>query len=317
MQPEGLFSQPASQVIRRRFSCRTYEARALTADVQAELGKFLHKPGCGPFGGRARFVLASASPADRSMLNGLGTYGFIHGAAGFIIGAVEQAAEHNLEDFGYLMELIVLRATDLGLGTCWLGGTFTKSSFGRKVDVQETELVPAVAAVGYPARSLRWIERLVRGGAQAERRLPWESLFFNEDFKQTLNKQAAGDSGLALELVRLGPSASNKQPWRVLKSAQGWHFFLERTPGYRESTLVRLFTVADMQRIDMGIALCHFELGQAELGQSGAWQELPAAAVPGWAGIEYVTSWIPGFTWDGTAPGTGTTVPAGSGSQAR
>jgi len=35
----------------------------------------------------------------------------------------------NLENFGYRMELIVLHATDLELGTCWLGGTFFTQQF--------------------------------------------------------------------------------------------------------------------------------------------------------------------------------------------
>jgi hypothetical protein len=248
--------------------------------------------GCGPFGNSCRFTLVSASPSERNALRGLGTYGFIRDPSGFIIGAVETQAKHNLEDFGYLMEKVILRATEMGLGTCWLGGTFTKSSFGQKAGVQDGELVPAVAAVGNPASGLRWMERMVRHRAGAERRLPWESLFFQDSFSRTLSKSAAGDYCLALEMVRLAPSASNKQPWRVVKSGETWHFYLKRTPGYRENTLVRLFTVADMQRIDMGIAMCHFELSLRESGLAGAWGQLQPRLVHDSHGIEYIASWI-------------------------
>jgi hypothetical protein len=72
-------------------------------------------------------------------------------------------------------------------------------------------------------------------------------------------------------MVRIGPSASNRQPWRIIKNGGRWHLYFARTPGYRESTLVRLVTVADLQRMDMGIAMCHFELTARELGLEGEW----------------------------------------------
>ena len=53
--------------------------------------------------------------------------------------------EKNLEDFGYTMERIILFATDLGLGTCWLGGSFTKSRFAEKISANGSERVPAEA----------------------------------------------------------------------------------------------------------------------------------------------------------------------------
>jgi nitroreductase len=96
-------------------------------------------------------------------------------------------------------------------------------------------------------------------------------LFFDTTFEETLSPQAAGEYASALEMVRRGPSASNRQPWRVVKDGNMWHFYLQRTPGYRERMLVRLFTVADMQRIDIGIAMCHFELMARDHGLDGHW----------------------------------------------
>ncbi|OGO28180.1 MAG: hypothetical protein A2Z16_08120 [Chloroflexi bacterium RBG_16_54_18] len=292
MQADIPFSKPVEQVIRKRYSCRAYALEPIEDEKKRNLLHFIRDIGSGPFGNSSRFTLISATPSERNSLKGLGTYGFIRDASGFIIGAVDKKSQRNLEDFGYLMEKVILRVTEMGLGTCWLGGTFTKSSFGRKAAVQEGEMVPAVAAVGNPGGGLRWIERLFRHRADAERRLPWESLFFRDGFSQTLAKTEAGDYCLALEMVRLAPSASNKQPWRVVKSGGAWHFFLKRTPGYRESTLVRLFTVADMQRIDMGIAMCHFELSLREARLAGEWGQLRPAEIHASYGTEYIASWI-------------------------
>ena len=42
--------------------------------------------------------------------------------------------DHGLgPDFGYVFEWLILRATDLGLATCWLGGTFKRGAFGQAV----------------------------------------------------------------------------------------------------------------------------------------------------------------------------------------
>jgi hypothetical protein len=190
------------------------------------------------------------------------------------------------------MERIILFSTDLGLGTCWLGGTFTKSSFAEKISAREGELVPAVVSVGYCAIKPRGIDRVIRLGAGADRRLPWGELFFDGRFGVPLGRQNAGDFALPLEMVRLAPSASNRQPWRILKDEKSWHFYLQRTPGYRERTLVRLFTVADMQRLDMGIAMSHFELMANELDLEGHWDfNEPGIVRPGEL-TEFTASWV-------------------------
>jgi hypothetical protein len=238
-----------------------------------------------------RFELAAARDDDQNALKKLGTYGFIKGATGFIIGVIGDG-EKNLEDFGYLMESIILFATDIGLSTCWLGGTFTKSSFSERVSPRLGELIPAVVALGYCAEKPRRFDALIRSRASADRRLSWEKLFFDSRFGVPLSRGMAGDYAKALDMVRRAPSASNKQPWRIVKDGKMWHFFLQRTPGYRERILVRLFTVADMQRIDMGIAMCHFELMARDHGLDGRWEiNAPDIVTPDEL-TEYTVSWV-------------------------
>ena len=68
-------------------------------------------------------------------------------------------------------------------------------------------------------------------------------------------------------------------------------FYLRRTPGYRERNRL-LFGVQDLQRADMGIAMCHFELSAKELGLKGSWVvEDPALPLPD--KTEYVVTWRP------------------------
>jgi len=285
------FSKPVQDIIRSRYSCRNYDPDPIQPELRNSLSDFLSNLQRGPFGGQPRFKLVAATESDRKSLRSLGTYGFIKGASGFIVGAMEQGGS-NLEDFGYQMERAILYATDLGLGTCWLGGTFTKSGFGRKLSTSENELIPAVTSIGHINDEPRRIEKFIRRGANAERRLPWGSLFFDQSIHAPLALEDAGDYAGPLEMVRLGPSASNKQPWRVIKDGKSWHFYLQRTPGYREGLLVRLVTVADLQRIDMGIAMCHFELTAREAGLDGRWLQAESKGASGNGRLEYTASWV-------------------------
>lgn len=245
----------------------------------------------GPLGTAARFKLIAAIGHDNDSLNGLGTYGFIKGASGFIVGAVKPA-EKDLEDYGYFMEYIILVATDLGLGTCWLGGSFTRSSFTQKISATDEEQVPAVTSIGYIDNPEEARNGLIRCQVSADRRMPWKELFFHQEFGFPLAHQEAGVYATPLEMVRLGPSASNKQPWRIIKDGYLWHFYLQRTKNYPPSLASRLLKIADLQRVDMGIAMCHFELTAKELGLIGKWTiQEPAIKKPDEL-TEYTVSWI-------------------------
>ncbi len=287
-----VYRQPVTELVQKRFSCRAYRTEPIDAEAQHQLQDFMQPLRAGPLGAPTRFELVAVTEQDRQSLKRLGTYGFIRGATGFLVGAVGPG-DKNLEDYGYRLEGIILRATDLGLGTCWLGGTFTKSSFAKKISARPGELLPAVASVGYIQNLESAREGLVRRRVGADRRLPWTSLFFSEGFGSALTPETAREYATPLEMVRLGPSASNKQPWRVVRVGALWHFYLQRSPGYRQGFLQRLVKVDDIQRVDIGIAMCHFELAALELGLAGKWQAAdPALAVPDEL-TEYVVSWRP------------------------
>ncbi len=277
------------ETIRQRYSCRSYNRTPLTKATRQELANFCEAQTIGPLGSLARFRLITADGNDRAALKGLGTYGFIKNPTGFIIGAAG-AGRYNLEDFGYLLENIVLRATALELGTCWLGGSFTKSSFAQKIGLQGDEMLPAVISVGQPADKRTLMDRLLRGAAGSNHRLPWETLFFTDNFAAPLTQKSAGPYAEVLEMVRLGPSASNKQPWRIVREGTVWHFYLAHTPGYKQQ--VQAVTKVDLQRVDIGIAMCHFALAAEELELQGTWAtDEPELAKPN-PNTEYMVSWI-------------------------
>jgi hypothetical protein len=285
-------SGPSSivELITHRFSSRTYSGEPVPEEARAELADAATSMRTGPFGSRLRFTLAAATANDDATLKHLGTYGTIRGATAFILGAAEPG-EMYLEDFGHAMERLILHATALGLGTCWLGGFFTRGSFSRRMGASRTERVPAVAAVGRILDHGNAREGLMRRSIGGGRRKARETLFHEGGFDTPLSREGAGAYDIPLEMTRLAPSASNRQPVRIVRSGGSWHFYNRRTPGYLPRFARSLTGIEDLQRVDCGISMCHFELTARELGLSGRWVvNRPGIALPDEL-TEYSATW--------------------------
>jgi hypothetical protein len=128
------------------------------------------------------------------------------------------------------------------------------------------------------------MDRVVAAGAGARTRKPFESLFFEKDFATPMGAQGALRE--CLEMVRIAPSASNKQPWRVVRQGDAVHFYMAEDKGYAGNRMLG-FTI---QRVDMGIAACHFDMTAKALGLPGGIAVSdPKLPVPeGW---KYSYSW--------------------------
>lgn len=285
-------SAPLSFVdaMKLRFSCRTYSGEALEKADAARLAEAAEAMRTGPFGSRLRFHLVTAAPGDERALKKLGTYGTIRGQAGFLIGAAERGPGY-LEDYGWALEHLILEATRIGLGTCWIGGFFTRGTFARRIRVSRRERIPAVASVGRIINRDKAQDGLIRRAAGGSRRKPWQALFHDEEFGRSLAPEETGPWVTALEMVRLAPSASNRQPWRVVRAGRSWHFYIRRTPGYPPGISRVLMGIEDLQRVDSGIAMCHFELAAREAGLGGRWVvNQPGLALPD-EHTEYSATW--------------------------
>jgi hypothetical protein len=278
-------------IIQNRFSCRTYQDQVIEPEKRETLSNYISRISPGPFGNLARFSVITATETDLKALQGLGTYGFIKNAPGFIVGAIHQG-DYNLEDFGFLMEKIILFATELELGTCWLGGTFTKSNFSKKILLMNDEIIPAVTAVGHISKDPRKIDKVIRQVAKSDHRFAWDVLFFDTSFGIPLSENDAGDYKTALETVRLGPSASNRQPWRIIKNGNLFHFYLHRSNGYQENHYLKALRAVDLQRIDLGIAMCHFELTARACRLKGHWKVFEYQKRTLKQNTSYLVTWV-------------------------
>lgn len=184
----------------------------------------------------------------------LGTYGIIKNPQLYIGGSCVNVDEALL-DFGYIFEQVILDLTSRNIGTCWLAGTFKRHDFENYIKVDACELMPAVTPLGY-FKKTRTLEQIMRKMAKSDNRKPFEELFFNVDQLTPISMDKNHKYYNAFLSVQNGPSASNKQPWRLVYDDMEdvIHFYLDSTPKYNTSLGF------PVQKIDMGIAMKHFEL---------------------------------------------------------
>jgi nitroreductase len=272
----------AVEIIFRRRSTRAYDGRCVERDKNDLLMEHLKAFSSGPFGNSVRFKLAGGG--ERGFEPGTGL--MIQGAADYLAGAVKKGGM-AMEDFGYCMEAGILKATELGICTCWIAGTLSRKYFAKIMKLEPGEIIPAVSPLGYPGGRSTLIAGMMGISKGNKNRKNFEDLFFDGDLNTPLLKGDAGRYGEVLEAVRAAPSASNRQPWRIIRDKAGngsYHFYLSENVLYNNA-----IKDIKLQNIDMGIAICHFDLAAAELGLKGEIKQENPGIDPG--SMTYIASW--------------------------
>ena len=261
-------------LVRGRRSVRTFEDRSVSQQDLDKLRAFLVEA-TNPYGLPVEFKLLDGTKQKLSCPVVVGT--------DLYVGAKMKQAPNLNEAFGYSFELLVLYALSLGLGTVWVGGTMDRPAFEKAMELDGDEVMPCMSPLGYPAKKMSVREAMMRKGVKADSRMTFEELFFDGSFAVPLTQEKAGKLCHSLEMVRLAPSAGNKQPWRIVVKDNSAHFYLMRSRGFEGS-------VIDMQKIDMGIALCHFDLAAKEAGLAPRFVQSNPGIVAD-DGLEYIATY--------------------------
>ena len=196
------------ETIKKRISTRSFLEKSLTNDDKNKLMNFYNTL-TNPFCVNVRVQYISKETGVENVQ--LGTYGTIKGAKDFLVITVKDEP-FAMEAVGYQFENLVLYATDMGLGTVWLAGTFSRKDFKNIMDVSNNELFPCISPIGYPAEKRSFFEKIMRASLGSKNRKAWNKLFYLNDFNQTLSQTDAGKFETALEMLRLAPSSTNAQP---------------------------------------------------------------------------------------------------------
>ena len=264
------------ELAKTRRSVRTFDGKMPEKQLLDERKIYAEKADI-PFGVKIRFAFLNAEENALSspVLSGEKYY----------VSAVTSKQDHVEEAYGYSFEKLLMRAHELGLGTVWIGGTMPRDKFESASNLGEGEFMACVSPLGVASKKMSVKENLMRKGVKADSRKKFEELFFLSNFGTALDEERAKEKGLynALEAVRLAPSAVNKQPWRIVIDGNTVHFYEKQDKGYMTPNY-------DLQKIDVGIAMYHFE---AQMLSEGRNLELstnvPNITVP--AQVEYVASY--------------------------
>ncbi len=237
-------------IIKGRKSVRSFDGRTLSDEHRKDISEYI-KNISNPFDIPVEFVLLDAKE------HGLSSP-VLSGEELYVAGKVEKKPYADVA-FGYSFEELVLHAWKLGIGTVWIGGTMKRELFEEAAGLKDGEMMPCVSPLGYPAKKKSLKETMMRKGIGADTRIPGDKLFFADEWGRSLTP--SDDMADIFEMVRWAPSAVNKQPWRIIFKDGLYHFYEKKDKGYVNDA------TGDLQKIDVGIALCHFVLGLKEQGK--------------------------------------------------
>jgi hypothetical protein len=193
---------------------------------------------------------------------GLGRLGVVSGEAGWMIGKVRAGIEDtrlHCVDLGFALHEAVIRLTQHGIATIWFGmynaDVAEKATPGFKV--------PGAVAYGEEAGKAGVFSRFLSWVSGSRTRLPFEQLFFDGANGRPFTEDTAGAQLDLLKVVQSGPSALNKQPWRLLIVDTSVHVYNAGTQPWTA--------------FDIGIALAGIQLYAASIGK---WVEFGVEAAP-------------------------------------
>lgn len=232
------------EAILNRISRRTYLNKAWTQDELDKLHDMIQQ--VNKDSGLNIEFLAKGRKAFASVKF---TYGMFKNVNSILLLKGKKDDSNLLEKVGYYGESLMLDITDMGLGSCWIGGTYDRN----QLSINETEELVCVILVGYvPELTLK--EKIMRSTIFKRRKSIEKRSNCDTDMPKWMIK--------GMEAVILAPSALNSQKP-----------FFELRDGKVYASVENTYK---MDLIDLGIAKKHFDQeadGKFELGNPGLFKK--------------------------------------------
>lgn len=181
---------------------------------------------------------------SQAFLNIKKTYGMFKNVKSLLLMKGNKEDKDLKEKVGYYGEEIILEIVDMGLGTCWVGGTYEKETF----DIKNDEELVCVIVIGKVEDSIK--DSIIRKVMSKNRKDIKERIITDKNIPKWIEE--------GLDAVKLAPSARNSQKAMFV---------------YKDKVLTA--QIADdypFDMVDLGIAKKHFEIetnGKFELGNGG------------------------------------------------
>ncbi|MCR5144090.1 MAG: nitroreductase family protein [Lachnospiraceae bacterium] len=239
------------ELIKTRKSVRTFDENQISDQAKSSIENYMENVS-NPFDIPVKFLLLDAEKHHLSSP-------VLAGEKLYIAGKVEKKSYADVA-FGYSFEKVLLHAWSLGVGSVWIGGTMKREVFEAAANVADGEMMPCVSPLGYPAKKRSLKENMMRKGISADSRFENAKLFFENTWDNPL--VICEEMADVFDMVKWAPSAVNKQPWRIILQDGIYHLYEKKDRGYDNPN------TGDLQKIDVGIALCHLVMGLENIGKS-------------------------------------------------
>lgn len=236
------------QAIDNRISRRTYNNKPLDKG-QTEILKNLIAKMNSKYSLNIQIIIANGDAFSKLSKS----YGMFFGVQNYIA-MIGKANDKNLmEKIGLAGEEIVLNATSIGLGTCWVGATFNKKMC--KCILSESESIVCVIPIGKNPDTQTFKEKLIRKAMHRSTKKVNELITSDVQLPLWVAK--------CMVAVQKAPSAMNKQPVKFSYKNGELTASVDNPNGY--------------QAIDLGIAKYHFScasgIGEFELGNGAVFKQ--------------------------------------------
>ncbi len=219
------------KAIEKRISVRSYKDEILDATEASVVQMAIDE--CNKDSDLNISLILDANEAFRSFRK---TYGLFKGVRSIIVLKGKKDDKNLFEKAGYYGEKLVLMATTINLGTCFVAGTYNKKS--KIFNLNNDEELVCLITIGKPSEKIPFMNKLI---TKAMHRKSKEAKDFYES-----NIIVPGWFISSIEAVKRAPSAINSQKVRFRYSDNEVKVF------------VPLTAATDM--IDLGIAKLHFEV---------------------------------------------------------
>jgi len=210
------------EVVKKRHAVRKYTDKTIEGDTKKDLLEIIDK--CNKESGlNIQACLDNEEIFSKGFLSKFMLFENVKNC----IAIVGEKSKDLDEKAGYYGEKIVIKATQLGLNTCWVAGGYNKNKIN--VEIEKGEKLVIIITIGYGIDN-----------GKSHKVKPIEMLGFAKDEMPIWFKNG-------LKSAQLAPTARNQQKFK---------FTLLDENIVKAETSFGFFT-----KIDLGIAKYHFEIG--------------------------------------------------------
>lgn len=226
------------ETLKNRHSVRDYDIREIPESIASHLKAEITHIRTHEAGLHFQIFFNDPSPFDSF----LKSYGLFKNVRNYVACVVDDFYPDTWQRAGYYAEQFVMCAVKLGLGTCFVGGTYDSSSV--KAEIRVGWKLPFIIAFGYPSENKPgYIKRMLYRQMHLKDKSPEDFLDKSEDAEQFIKANPWVETGL--KGLACAPSSLNKQPVRI-RINDG------RVEAYTNSK-------EPARMIDLGIGMWNFE----------------------------------------------------------